>query len=401
MDPQRSPFDALAETAASGGADAVFDQLAEVLEKAGKYPQLFEALLMKKRHALGLPLQGPDSLRDLPEPLQEELERCYVDVCRRVGGLFLERGDIVSAWPYFRAIDEPDRVKEALERWQPEARSASGGYDEAAESRKDAIFHIALNEGAHPTRGFELVLEHHGVCRAITTFEHQFPYSGEVREECGKKLVRRLYSDLRNNLEADVRSRGGKVPDGAGIRALIEANPSLFEEHGYHIDVSHLQAVVRFSASLRAREELELALEMTEYGRRLPRDFQTGDVPPFDDFYSDYRIFLQALLGIGGDGAVRYFRQKADRVAPGEDGRHFPGEVYVHLLYRTGRYEEAIEAHRKYLSRSTQLSIAPSLLELSERTSDYASLLEVARERDDLLQYTAGLVKRKGVATKD
>src|SRR2546426_1202773 len=204
-------FDALEGAVQSEGIPALFDQLANILRAEKKYPQLFEALLMKKRHELGLPLQGGDTLRDLPEEKQIEVENYYVDVCRTVGGLFLDGGDIVASWPYFRAIDEPKLVAEAIEKWQPPTATAGSGPEsyEAAGSITDAIVDIALNQGANPRRGYELVLSQYGVCRAITVFEHQMPFSGEVKEGCGVLLVSRLYHDLLESVKADVAAREG------------------------------------------------------------------------------------------------------------------------------------------------------------------------------------------------
>jgi hypothetical protein len=393
---------ALANVLEGRGAPAAFDKLAEILRSEKKLPQLFEALLMKKRHELGLPLLGTDTFRDLPEATQRQVEDYYIEVCREIGGLYLEQGDISGAWPYFRAIDEPKKIAEAIDAWQPPVAGEASETYETAGSKTDAIVDIALHQGANPRRGYELVLSQYGVCRAITVLEHQFPHAGDVKEECGGMLVRRLHRDLVESLRNDIRHREGAVPAESDVRVLIENRPWLFQDHGYHVDVSHLQSVIRASASFKNKDALELALQMTEYGRRLPRDFQMNDRPPFDDFYNDYRIFLQAIAGTGIDGAVRYFTQKADRASPDEDGKHFPGEVLVHLLYRVGRYKDAIEAHLKYLgSYRGPLSAAPTLFELCELAGDYSKVLEQAKSREDLLQYTAALVKQAGVRTAD
>ena len=329
-------------------------------------PQLYDALLMKKRHQLGLPLEGAETLRDLPEKQQTELEEYYIEICREVGQLFLEEGDISGAWPYFRAIDEPKAVADALESWEPE--DSGDDYDEELEARNEAIIDLALNQGAHPRRGFELVLEKYGVCRAITTYEHQFPHEAEVKAECASILVERLYNDLLEGIQYDVKSRDdGVLPEGADIRGLMQANRWLLEEHGYHVDMSHLQSVIRASIRLTSKKELDLALQMAEYGRHLPRDYQNPDLPPFDDFYTDYRIFLQALVGTGIDGAIRYFTQKVDNADPDEIGQHLPGEVLVYLLYRVGRYDEAIDAHRKYLSESFRTHVVAPLAHGAQR----------------------------------
>ncbi|MEE3052513.1 MAG: hypothetical protein VYB34_02140, partial [Planctomycetota bacterium] len=60
-------FQELLETLDESGVPAAIELLARTLESEKKFPQLFEALLMKKRHQLGLALEGNDSIRDIPE----------------------------------------------------------------------------------------------------------------------------------------------------------------------------------------------------------------------------------------------------------------------------------------------------------------------------------------------
>ena len=399
-------FSSLEETLGESGLEAGFDKLAALLRAEKKYPQLFEALLMKKRHEFGLPLEGTDSINDLPEEVQVDVENYYIEVCRIVGGLFLDDGNIPGAWPYFRAIEEPDKVARALDEWQPEEDSD----DDEQLSLLDEIVDIALNQGANPRRGYDLVLSQYGVCRSITIFEHQFPYKGKVKSECGRMLVNRLYNDLVENVRADVEAHleqndpeaRSRIPPDADLRTLIQDRDWLFEGMGYHVDVSHLMAVVRVAGTLEDQESIDKGVQMAEYGRRLGRDFQHPDSPPFEDFYNDYRIFLRALKGEGVDGAVRYFTQAAERHSVDEEGRHFPGEVLVYLLHRAGRTEEAIDAHLKYMKQmGSNTTIAPSLAELCEATGDYSKMLEVAREEDNLLQFMTGLVKGRGVVTDD
>ncbi|HLU49267.1 MAG TPA: hypothetical protein VK116_14325 [Planctomycetota bacterium] len=266
----------------------------------------------------------------------------------------------------------------------------------------DAIVDIAFYQGAHPVRGYELIRERYGTCRAVTVFEHQFPHAAEIRERCGELLVRHLYGELLRGLRADLERRGVSVSEDATVRSLIEAHPELFaEEFGYHVDLSHLQAAVRAAAGLSSREDIVRAVEMCDYGRRLARDFQTApDRAPFDDFYNDYRILLRAIIGEGVDGAIRYFRSKADRAAVDESGQHFPGEVVVHLLERTGRHREAVEASRCYLSKVARTTLVPSFVELCRRAGDLAPALEASRDREDLLQYVAALAHREDLATE-
>ena len=97
-------------------------------------------------------------------------------------------------------------------------------------------------------------------------------------------------------------------------------------------------------------EDLERAIELCEYGRKLGTNLQMESEPPFVDFYGDSRIYLRALAGHGVDGAVRYFRSQAERAPVDDTGRHFPGDALVYLLHRCGRGEEAIDAWIQYIS---------------------------------------------------
>ena len=65
-------------------AEAVLDHLAEELRAEKKYHELFDALLMRARRRLGLPVVMSQSLDELPEPLRAQVEEAYLDSCRQV-----------------------------------------------------------------------------------------------------------------------------------------------------------------------------------------------------------------------------------------------------------------------------------------------------------------------------
>jgi hypothetical protein len=396
-----SQFDELKASLESLGPRGALEALAASLREQKKYPQLFEALLMKKRQELGLPLVGADVFRDLPEAQQAEVEDYYVGVCRELGSLYLADGDIASAWPYFRAIDEPQKVAEALDRWRPPAPESSGSTEPSVAST-DAIVDIALYQGANPQRGYELVLSEYGVCRAITVIEHQFPHSSEVKEKCAEMLLRRLHKDLVENLRADIRRKEETLPEETDVRKLIDGRPWLFGDYGYHVDVSHLQSAIRVAGGVRKKEVLELALQLTEYGRKLPRDFQTNDRPPFDDFYNDYRIF--------SPGSRRHRRRRRGALLYAEGRSLRTGRGRKALSWRdpgppappAREVREAVDAHIKYLAGCRgPLLAAPTLFELSSLAKDYSKLLEQAVARDDLLQFAAGLIAERAEVPPD
>ena len=398
-------FQELLETLDESGVPATIELLARTLESEKKFPQLFEALLMKKRHQLGLALEGNDSIRDIPEEHRQEVEDYYVEVCQVIGGHLLANDKIGAAWPYFRAIDDPTKIAEAISAWEPP--EDWGEYKEDEEENDDddldGIIEVAFNQGAHPVRGYELILSHYGTCRAITTFEHQFPYQGETREACGKLLIDQLYGELLDSLRNDIETTEKKEPPkDTDVGELIAERDWLFESLGYHIDISHLQSCVRAAASLENPETIRKAIQMCDYGRRLGRDYQVTERPPFEDFYNDYRIMLRALAGEGIDGAVRYYTSKMERAGVDEEGNNFPAEVLTFLLAKVGRPEDAIATYVEHLKDVPgPLSLCPSLLHLSAQAEDYAQLLDIAREKDDLLQFGLGLVKRASASARE
>src|SRR5204862_633414 len=118
------------------------------------YRELFAARLMQVRHRLGHPLIETEPVSG------PEYEEALREAARETGGLFLADGDIVSAWPYFRAIGEPAAVAAAIE-------NVNIGDAEDAPQKLDRIIEIAFQELVNPRKGFEMILQHHGICRAI------------------------------------------------------------------------------------------------------------------------------------------------------------------------------------------------------------------------------------------
>src|SRR5581483_5445834 len=117
---------------------------------------------------------------------------------------------------------------------------------------------IAYHQGVHPRRGFDLVLDRFGICSAITTVSgHEFPHGQAVREYCVTRLVRTLYRELAERLKADIVRREGSAPATDSVRELMEGRDYLFEDEFYHVDVSHLGAVVQMATHLPPGEELD------------------------------------------------------------------------------------------------------------------------------------------------
>jgi hypothetical protein len=293
-------FDAFDETLRAAGPEAAIEQLIRHLDQRGQFRALLDALLPKARHELGLPLIQVGSLADLPESARARFEEHYLEAIRSVGQRFLDAGDIPGAWPYFRAIDEPEPVARAIDAYSP----ADG------DERLGQVVEVAFNHGANSRKGFELILDHYGTCSAISAFEH-LPPDESVRVACAERLVRQLHEHLMANLRAVIAQRGQPLPpEGAPAAALLEGRDWLFADDAYHLDVSHLAAVVRIAPMLTDPATIALAVELTEYGEKLsPRHRSEGE-PPFEAIYEDHGLYLRALIGRDVDTAIAHFRAK-------------------------------------------------------------------------------------------
>ena len=118
-------FSKLESTCQSEGPAAAIDTLIGHLREQKAYDRLFDALLLKKRNEMGMPLAMPTALDDLPEDRRKEFEDYYVDVAREVGELFLADDNVARAWPYLRTIGETDTVRRKLDEMETEAWQAA------------------------------------------------------------------------------------------------------------------------------------------------------------------------------------------------------------------------------------------------------------------------------------
>jgi hypothetical protein len=370
-------FDLIEHAVRDGGAEAGFDLLVQRLLEDKNYPLLFEARVIEQRHEMGLPPLRMDSVDDVPAGQREAYDAALSEAAREVGALFLADGDIARAWPYFRAVGDRAPVAQAIEK---------------LESAEDAVIQIALEERVHPRKGFELLLARYGICRAITYFE-QYP-DRETREQCIILLVRTLHCELVESLRrAIVQRLGMALPH--SVPELIAGQDWLFGDMDYYVDTSHLAAVIRFALDLADPQALRLAIELCEYGKHLSPQFKYRADPPFDDVYVDHAAYLGALAGENVDACVEHFHAKVRDGDPTAIGTA-PAQVLVALLTRLKRYQEAIDVSLEHLSQTAgdQL-VCPTVPQLCQLAGDYARLKQFARERGDLLSFTAATLPRR------
>ncbi len=377
-------FTQLDELKQSQGPAATIDKLIENLREQKNYHKLFDAQLLKTKFDMGLPLARPTSFDDVPDDKRDEFEQHYIDAARTVGESFLANGDISQAWVYYRTIREPEPVKQAIDEM-----SARLEPDEQTEE----IINIALYEGANPVKGLEIMLKTHGTCNTITALDQQLPQLDPAdRHKSAALLVRELYGDLTQTLRHEVEQRLALAPPVDSIRELIAGREWLFEEGNYHIDVSHLNSVVRFARSLdSASPEIKQAIELCEYGTRLESQFQYPGDPPFEDFYPAHRHFFRALAGDGADDALAYFREKLDQ-APDEPDKQLIAYVLVDLLVRSERMDDAIDLAEQHLTEVEEAS-GFSFANLCQQAGRLDTLQKVAKKKGDLVGYAAAILQ--------
>lgn len=377
-------YEELESLLAQAGVDATLDRLIAELRERKSYHELFEALKMRVRRRLGLPMLYSDSGDQLSPQQRNALEEGLIEACREVGTLLLKDGKLREGWIYLRPVGD-----------RAEAARLIGAFTPDDDNLEDLI-EILLREGVDPARGFELILTHYGTCNAITTFDSELArHDKPAQRAAAALLVRKVHEDLLANVQADIARQETGHPTETTLEGLVTDRDWLFLDNAYHIDTTHLAATVRAARLLTQPEELRLALDLTHYGRHLSKQFQYPGDEPFGDQYVAAALWFQAQLGENVEPALEYFRQKAETCDRQRHGS-MPAECYVELLARLERYAEAINASIKYLpGNQPRMGICPSLLELAESSGLYTKVLQHTREQNDLLAYTAALVKAK------
>ncbi len=364
----------------AAGPSAAIDLLCSSLNEIGDYNALFYALLMKKRVELGVSPFPTGAAAELPSETHEQYEQTIREAGRLAGHLYLDRDDIRRAFFFFNMLGELDSIREYILR-----------YDVTEDADPQAVIEIALYQGVEPARGFALVLERYGICNAITTFsQHDFSRYPQAKQECIKLLVRSLHEQLLERLMSDILERGDTIPVENNVGDVLVGRPYLFANDAYHIDTSHLSSVVQMSLELISGEELKLARGLCAYGEKLASHFHQVADPPFERTYSDYKILLEVTAGIDVDKGLKHFRDKIDPEM--EQGNTFPAEVFVNLLLRLDRKQEAIDIAKKYLSGETRPMSCPGVYELCRDAKDYQGFAEAAKKRADGVNFLAAKI---------
>jgi hypothetical protein len=348
--------------------------IAEFLRKK-EFGLVFEARLMKKRHELGLPLIQTDSIT------RDDYQQFVVEAALEAGQRFLEDGRIERAWPYFRAISEPQAIFEAIDRIEPG-------------ENQESVISIAFQEGVHPRKGLELILAQHGMCRAITAFG--MTAVQRDREACISLLAKHIHSEIVSRIVSAIEARESVAPGETDLPALLRDRAWLFGEWDYYVDTSHLLSVLPYCTEMTDRASLQVFAELCEYGKCLAPQFQTAGIPPFEDQFTAYGHYVQALLGNDVETHLDYFRRQITETDPEIVG-DAPGRHLARLFVSLDRPAEALDAVISHVFEDSTYGVpVPTALQLCYQAKDFSRLRDIARERGDLLSYAAGSILAVG-----
>ena len=408
-------FAQLATTADAAGAAAMFDTLAASLKARGRWHALFDLRLLEARISLDLPATGELTGRggegDVSPADRDQLDERSLAACREVGWPLLEAGQVAAAWMYLRAAAAPAEVAEKLAALANGITASEGNLqnldDEETASRLQEIVHVALWEGLDPALGIDLIIRTQGTCNSITAYEQAVSRLPARRQApAAGVLVHHLHREVASALAADLTQRGAAVTaTDTSVASIIPLLDLLREISGaddasIHVDVSHLQSVLRIARVCTDPDVIREAWELACYACRLPAEVVYPGEPPFENVGESSRMFFGAQLGHDVDRSIGFFRRSAAQARLEESGT-LPSDTLVLLLTRLGRPGEALHAALERPAEgpmpSTMLAsgMLPSLVELATAANSWDALLAVCRERGDEITFAATLAARK------
>lgn len=408
-------FAQLATTADAAGAAAMFDTLAASLKARGRWHALFDLRLLEARISLDLPATGELTGRggegDVSPADRDQLDERSLAACREVGWPLLEAGQVAAAWMYLRAAAAPAEVAEKLAALANGITASEGNLqnldDEETASRLQEIVHVALWEGLDPALGIDLIIRTQGTCNSITAYEQAVSRLPARRQApAAGVLVHHLHHEVASALAADLTQRGAAVTaTDTSVASIIPLLDLLREISGaddasIHVDVSHLQSVLRIARVCTDPDVIREAWELACYACRLPAEVVYPGEPPFENVGESSRMFFGAQLGHDVDRSIGFFRRSTAQARLEESGT-LPSDTLVLLLTRLGRPGEALHAALERPAEgpmpSTMLAsgMLPSLVELATAADSWDALLAVCRERGDEITFAATLAARK------
>lgn len=375
-------FQKMEELSQKEDLPGLFDSLETELKNAGEFHQLFNVLLLKKKAEHGLPLSRPTSFEDVPKDQQDEFEKHYIDTAREIGNLLLEKDRITEAWVYFRTIQEHEPVAEKIR---------SLDLSDADPEFVEDLIRVCLYEMADPILGFEIMLKTRGTCNTITTLDQSLQHlDKESSVKAAELILAHLYDELVENILYHYERLEKPVDKNSSVLELIKDNDWLFENDNYHIDVSHLHAVVRFSRLLNADSGLlQKAWELARYGTKLAEPFRYAGDAPFEDYYQAHEYYFAAQIDQERETALKYFREKYENAD--EDDRAMSAFVYAELLLRCNQIKEALTVIEKEIPEIDEIG-GKSYSQWALEAGEKERLKENSRKNKDYTAFLAAVL---------
>lgn len=380
----------------SANADQMFEHVIQFYAGSRCATEMFEAMKMRLRAQLGLPIIAREDEPRLPDELQQQLENGLLKACRDAGTMLIQDGKISDGWMYLRVLDDKNLGRKLL------------ASTEITDENYDEMIQVLLHEGVDLGRGFRAVIDHQGTCNSVTLFDQAIVgRSKQDRQAAAAELLDHFYDELTAMVQADVATRQPNKPAAPNpvaanqnLGQLLSEQDWLLKDGGYHLDTTHLSAVVRNASVLEDPKLLGKARELVQYGRGLHHEFQYPGDEPFVDFYPAYAVFYDVLLGVNVDAGLEIFRRKAERADTDRHGTA-AAETYVDLLHRIGRHRDAVyEAIRLVPSDVPSQRLVPRLLQIAEASAEeavYDRIAKYCQSNDDALGFLAAVYSKKAV----
>ena len=362
----------------------MLNQMVEHFRESRSPMELFEALKMRIRNQLGLPLVTNENEPSRPEDVERQLEVGLLDACREAGTMLMEDGKVGEGWMYLRPTGDTRLAKNLISQL------------EITEENYDEMIQVLLHEGIDVARGYQAVIDQQGTCNSITLFEQALANRGkEDQQAAACCLLNHLHSELTELVRDDIARREAPAGEDESLADMIEKRRWILTDGGYHLDTTHLSSTVRIATVLEDPDSLRKAWDLTQYGRRLHHQFQYPGDEPFVDFYPAYTAFYAILLGENVDAGLKVFERKARSVDTAEHGTAAV-ETYVDLLDRIGRHQQAIDTAIELSPKDLPPQrIVPMLIEIAARATEsgdhggWNSILDYCRKHNDVLGYAA------------
>ncbi|MEM9585692.1 MAG: hypothetical protein AAGA03_00300 [Planctomycetota bacterium] len=368
----------------------VIDQMVDYFRQTEQPMELFEALKMKSRHLLGLPLiAGDHDEGSTPENVQRQLEIGLLDACREAGSMMIRSGDVRQGWMYLRPLGDRQLARELMS----EVEVTDDNYED--------VIQVLVHEAVDVGRGYALVLENQGTCNSITLYEQALVDAPKSdRQAAAAELLDHLYAELSELVKNQIIDKGETVDPDEDLAQMLEKRRWIMEGGGYHLDTTHIASTVRIASSLTDPDHLDKAWQLTQYGKRLHHQFQYPGEEPFVDFYPAYAAFYATLLGKQVEAGLKYFERKARNVDVAQHGTAAI-ETYIDLLDRVGRPAEAAKMAVELVPDDVPAQrLVPTLIEMlsgaegEDRDEAFQVLLGYCESKNDILGYAAAIHAR-------